>query len=138
MSYRAIFKLACHEAGNRDFSSAWEYFRRVVLIIRREFSGRNPIQWENLSLPCIQYLFKTYIWIWKICVSVGNYSEAQAYLRHAWRAARAYRENECLRKVYNPESKTWKDLENYHKNSIPVSLLYDIVQSRLTYTNMLM
>lgn len=138
LSYRAIFKLACHEAGKRDFSSAWGYFRRVVLIICREFSGRKPIQWENLSLPCIQYLFKTYIWIWKICVAAGRYSEAQAYLRYAWRAARAYRENECLRKVYNPESKTWRDLENYHKNSIPVSLLYEIVQSRLAYTNMLM
>lgn len=138
LSYQALFKLACYEAKNWDFTSAQKYFENVIRIIWREFSGEKLIVWKNLSLSCIQYLFKTYMWMWKICLSVDNYSEAQAYLGMAWKAAEAYRENKCLQKVYNPKSEIWEALESYHKNSRPVLLLQEIVQSSLDYTKMLM
>lgn len=138
LNYQALFKLACHEAGNRNFPAAWRYFKDVIRIIQREFSGGRTIIWENLSLPCIQYLFKTYIWMWKICISFENYSDAQTYLESAWKATEAYSQNKCLQKIYNLKSDTWRALEIYHKNSRPVSLLREIVQSRLAYTNMLM
>lgn len=136
LSYQALFKLACCEAKNREFYTAQKYFRNVIQIIWREFSGGKPIAWENLSLPCIQYLFKTYIRMWKICLSFAKYSEAQVYLDKAWNAAEAYRENKCLRKAYNPKSDYWRALESYHKNSRPVFLLREIVQSSLASTNM--
>lgn len=138
LSYRALFKCACHEAGNRNFTAARRYFKGVLQIIRTEFSGGETIIWENLSLSCIQYLFKTYMWMWKIFLSSNDYSGAQACLSNAWKAAEEYQKNECLRKVYDPESDIWKDLEGYHKNSRPVSLLREIVQSWADYTDMLM
>lgn len=137
LSYQALFKCACYEAKNRDFTTARKYFNNVIRIIRREFSGGKSIIWENLSLPCIQYLFETYMWMWKICLSVNKYGEAQIYLGKAWKAAEAYRENNCLKKVYSPTSNTWKALESYHKDSRPVLLLHEIVQSSLDYTKML-
>lgn len=137
LSYQALFKRACYEAKNRDFTAARKYFKSVIRIIRREFSGGKLIVWENLSLPCIQYLFETYMWMWKICLSVDKYSEAQVNLGKAWKAAEAYRENKCLQKVYSPTSDTWKALESYHKDSRPVLLLREIVQSSLDYTKML-
>lgn len=137
LGYQALFKRACYEAKNRDLTVAQKYFKNVIRIIWKEFSGGRRIVWENLTLTCIQYLFKTYMWMWKICLSVGNYSEAQAYLGMAWKAAEAYRENECLQKVYGPKSDIWEALESYHKNSRPVLLLQEIVQSSLDYTKML-
>ncbi len=136
LSYQAFFKMGCCEAKNREFDTAQIYFKNAIRIIWREFSGGRPIAWENLSLPCIQYLFKTYMWMWKICLSLAKYSEAQAYLGKAWNAAEAYRENQCLRRAYNPKSGHWKALESYHKNSRPVLLLREIVRSSLASTSM--
>lgn len=131
LNYRAYFKLACHEAKANRLAAALMSFDDIIQIIRRNFSGGETIVWENLSLTCIQYLFKSYIWMWKIYLAVGNYSRAQVYLRNAWEAAEAFQENACLQKIYGVGTNTWKELERYHKKSRPVNLLYQIVRSWL-------
>ncbi len=128
LSYRACFKLACHEVRGKHLADAWMNFNDVIQIIKWDFSGGKTIVWENLSQTCIQYLFKSYIRMWKICLDINNYSLAQVCLHNAQETVDAFKENACLRKVYSSESNTWRELEAYHKTSRPAALLDEIVQ----------
>lgn len=131
LNYRACFKLACHEVRGKHLADTLMDFSNIIRIIKWDFSGGKDVEWENLSLTCIQYLFKSYVWMWKICLDSGNYSQAQVCLHNAWKTAEAFQENACLHKAYSAGSNAWKELEDYHKTSGPVKLLYSIVRSGL-------
>lgn len=130
LNCRAYFKLACHEARNRNFIAAKGLFGKVIQIIGEEFSGApgpEEILWENLSLRNIQYVFKAYVWLWKIALTIKDYSEAAIYLNQAEYVIGKYEENACLARVYDQNSSAWADLEEYHRESRPVQLLREIV-----------
>lgn len=135
LGYRAWFKIACHEAKSGNFIAAKEGFLKVIYIISDEFSGAKETTWENLSLRSIQYMFKAYMWLWKIAMADSNYSVAMVYLHQAKTVAGAYMRNECLERAYDADSSNWIDLKTYHESSEPVRLLYHIVNSRLENDN---
>lgn len=131
LSCRAYFKLACHEARIRNFNTARGLFRKVIQIIGEVFSGASgpeEIRWENLSLRSIQYVFKAYVWLWKIALAVDDYGEAVIYLNQARIIIEKYRKNILLERIYDQDSDAWTALAKYHIESRPVQLLREIVE----------
>ena len=131
LSCRAYFKLACHEARIRNFNAARGLFRKVIQIIGEVFSGASgpeEIRWENLSLRSIQYVFKAYVWLWKIALAVDDYGEAVIYLNQARIIIEKYRKNILLERIYDQDSDAWTALAKYHIESRPVQLLREIVE----------
>ena len=132
LCYRACFKLACYEARDRNSNAAKDLFGSVIRIIGGTYSGAmepDRIVWKYLSLRCIQYLFKSYVWLWKIALASGEYSAAAIYLQQAEAVAEKYEENACLEEIYDQNSAEWKALKEYHKDSEPVQLLSSIVKN---------
>lgn len=130
LNYRARFELACHEARNQDLGAAEGSFKSVILIIGERFSGGarpEDIPWENLSLRDIQYMFRTYVWLWKISLKRGRIGEAMACLDRAGYVIGKYKENALLGKIHDPDSMAWAALMEYHGESGPVRIFRDIV-----------
>lgn len=123
-NYQAQFKLGCYEAQyNRDYSTALQIFQDLRAMIAQVYSGDESVNYENLALKTIQYLFKTDIWIWILSSELDRNITAQISLALAEQDVSNYKKNACTRQVYAEDDEVLKDLQAYHKGSLPVRLL---------------
>lgn len=123
-NYQAQFKLGCYEAQyHRDYPKALQTFLDLRVMIARVYSGDESVNYENLTLKTIQYLFKTDIWIWILSSELDRNITAQISLTLAEQDVSNYKKNACARQVYAEDDEVLKDLQAYHENSLPVRLL---------------
>ncbi|MCI8399272.1 MAG: hypothetical protein HFF90_07715 [Oscillibacter sp.] len=130
LNYQAYFKLGCYEAYKGRYQEAIECFQILHSIIINNYakSGKADISYKNLSLKIIQYLYKTDIWLWILNKDRGYNISADMDRQRAQFDAEQYKENECIREIYGDESDTWKELQEYHKQSLPVKIMKEVVR----------
>lgn len=123
-NYQAQFKLGCYEAQyHRDYSIALQIFQDLRAMIALVYSGGENVNYENLSLKAIQYLFKTDIWIWILSRELDREITEEISLALAGQDVSNYKKNACARQVYAEDDQVLKDLQEYHEKSLPVRLL---------------
>lgn len=123
-NYQARFKLGCYEAQyNRDYPAALQIFQDLRAMIAQVYSGDESVNYENLTLTTIQYLFKTDIWIWILSSELDRNITAGISLKLAEQDVSNYKKNACASQVYAEDDEVLKDLQAYHEDSLPVRLL---------------
>lgn len=146
--YQAQYKVSCYDARVGRFQEAELGFMRVIKIL---FCGKNSddvANWEQLSLKRVQYAFKSYIWLAKIAYNYyRNTSMVVQWVGKAFQAAKMYQASWLLRRSVdfagNPDqeessaqepqevtvNRNWMDLQNYHRQSLPMYVLWLVLQS---------
>lgn len=123
-NYQAQFKLGCYEAQHRgDYISAIEVFQKLRGGIAKYYSGDEQLDYTKLPLKCIQYLYKTDIWLWILNRELQYTISAGLSLEQAHQDALEYQENRCLKQVYASEKAYWDRMQAYHKDSQPVQIM---------------
>lgn len=123
-NYQAQFKLGCYEAQHRrDYISAIEVFQKLRGSIAKYYSGDEQLDYTKLPLRCIQYLYKTDIWLWILNRELQYTISAELSLEQAHQDALEYQENRCLKQVYASDKAYWGKLQEYHKDSQPVQIM---------------
>ena len=92
-------------------------------MIAQVYSGDESVNYENLTLTTIQYLFKTDIWIWILSSELDRNITAGISLKLAEQDVSNYKKNACASQVYAEDDEVLKDLQAYHEDSLPVRLL---------------
>lgn len=131
-NYQAKFKMGCYEAQHKgDYSKAIEIFQELHSMIAENYSGDRNLNYKNLSLKSIQYLYKTDIWLWILSKELGYDITADISLRLASLDASQYRKNKCVKEVYDAKDSRWEVLQEYHENSFPVRIMVETVEKEL-------
>ena len=130
-NYQAQFKLGCYEAQHRrDYISAIEVFQKLRSGIAKYYSGDEQLDYTKLPLKCIQYLYKTDIWLWILNRELQYAISAGLSLEQAHQDALEYQENRCLKQVYASDEAYWRRMQEYHKNSQPVQIMLACSQAQ--------
>lgn len=131
-NYQAEFKLGYYEAQYKgNYSKAANIFQHLRDMIAKEYSGNEHMDYGNLSLKAIQYLYKTDMWLWILCKELGYAITADISLKFALLDAHHYQKNECVKMVYDEDDPRLKVLQEYHENSLPVHVMLDAVREEM-------